>query len=198
MSHQRTRSPDPITAMNIIEYTKLSPAALKAKYDEVYSKFAKYVAMYPREQLPEHHDKRSWTKKVSSLVFSDSDHLLNKILYMEARMRDLDAGAAQVAEAERGRHAAAGEGHFTEDELVAQRMKEIIDYENARQRAQNELLGFGPYTNLELVAKQQGAATSSIGFNRYNDKGGRTKRAKKAKRSHRYRHLKQRSRTRKH
>ena len=200
MSHQRTRSPSKITARDTDEYNKLSKNDLKAKYNEVYSKFATYVAMYPRsERLPEHHDKRGLTKKISDWVFSaDRVQLVNEIIDMEARMRELDAGAAQVAKAERIRHDEAGEGYLTEKELVTKRMKEIIDSENERQRAQNELLGFGPYTNLEVVANQQGAATSSIGFHSYKDKGGRTKRAKKAKRSHRYRHLKQRSRTRKH
>lgn len=203
MSHQRSRSPDLISARDTDEYNKLRPADLKAKYDEVYAKFATYVEMYPRERLPIHHNKRDWTKKISDWVFSDKVQLVNEIIDMEARMRELDAGAAQVAKAERIRHAAAGEGHFTEAELVAQRMKEIIDSMNERQRVQNISLGIGPYTNLEVVAMQRdtappGAATSFIGDRYYKDKGGRTKRAKKAKRSHRYRHLKQRSRTRKH
>ena len=112
MSHQRTRSPDPITARDTDEYNKLSNKALKAKYNEVYAKFATYVAKYPRsERLPEHHDKRGFPKIISDWVFSaDRVQLVNEIIDMEARMRELDAVAAQVAKAERIRHDEAGEG----------------------------------------------------------------------------------------
>lgn len=226
MSHQRTRSPDPITARDTDEYNKLSNKALKAKYDEVYSKFATYVATYPRERLPEHHDKRGFPKIISDWVFSaDRVQLVNEIIDMEARMRELDAGAAQVAhvkdmqdEEERRRNAAEKKGHFTEKELADQRMQDYLKFQHYEhfgkvdeiQRQQNELLGFGRLTNPEVAIQQgtftedtapPGAVTRYIwqrGRDRYKDKGGRTKRAKKAKRSHRYRHLKQRSRTRKH
>ena len=224
MSHRRARSPSVISARNAEEYFKLSPADLKAKYDEVYANFAEYVKTHPGERLPEHHDRRGWTKKVSSLVFSDRDHLLNEILDMEARIRELDEGAVHAArgkamenEEERKRNAAMGKGHFTEHELADQRARAFKDYEDykrgqvyERQREQNIRFGIGPFTNLQ-VAMQRGTYTEDTappgavisfawqkGDRHYMDKGGRTKRAKKAKRSHRHRHLKQRCRTRKH
>jgi hypothetical protein len=52
MSHIRARSPSKISESNAEKYSKLTPAALKDKYNEVYATFAKYVETYPDEQLP--------------------------------------------------------------------------------------------------------------------------------------------------
>lgn len=216
MSHRRARSPSKISERNAEEYSKLSPADLKAKYDKVYEQFAEYVKTHPGERLPE--------RVVASWFSSKREQLLDEIINMEARIRELDEGAVHAArvksmenEEERKRNAAMGKGHFTEHELADQRARAFKAYEDykhdqvyERQRKQNRELGIGPFTNLQVAMQRgtytedtapPGAPTTFIwqrGDRHYMDKGGRTKRAKKAKRSHRHRHLKQRCRTRKH
>ena len=158
---------------------------------------------------------------------SKTKQLLDEIITMEARIRELDEIAAKAArikdEEERKRNAAKGKGYVTyhelriEDDLYWASMKRgALDDIYNQQRKQNSRSSFGPLTNLE-VATQLGTYTKDTappgappisfiwqqGLNRYRKErnykmGGRTKRAKKAKRSHRHRHLKQRCRTRKH
>ena len=116
MSHIRARSPSKISESNAEKYSKLTPAALKDKYNEVYEKFANYVETYSGERLPE--------RVVPSWFSSKTKELLDEIINMEARIRELDEIAAKAArikdEEERKRNAARGEGYVTDHDLDIQ------------------------------------------------------------------------------
>jgi len=115
---------------------------------------------------------------------------------MEASIREMtdakraaaDSAAADAA-ADAADAAAAQRNPYSHAELVNRHEARILELE----RRHNAGLGYGPKTNKELERY-----LSSRHIDNKKTRGGRTKRAKKAKRSHRHRHLKQRCRTRKH
>jgi hypothetical protein len=182
--YKRARSPSARSQNDAIEYATLSLAGLKAKYNIVYEEFARCVRKTnPGARLPDHYDNIGWMKSLSSSEATVKSHLIHEIINMEASTRELTdaaAAAAAAAAADAAADAADAAAPLSHGQLVARHKQRVYQLE----RAHNAVDGFGPLTNEQRDA--------------HKNRGGRTKRAKKAKRSHRHRHLKQRCRTRKH
>lgn len=158
MSHRRSRSPSGFDAQLKSEYSSLSPEKLKDEYLNVYYEF---IENYKDEKMP---SLLYPTGGVFSFLAKSPTpaEVIDEIIALKKRMIELQTSGEEKRRLEREANLKNGLGNVTDAELAGIRYGQQRDqqrFEQAqlleRQRDQNEMLGFGPLTNLQVAMQRR-------------------------------------------